>query len=161
MTTTCQPEIAAANHKRKNKKTWSTKEWKDARESFIKEHGRFCDWCGETKYLTVHHPHRNVYGTSAYLDFNLSGCVLLCRACHSATHAGMVICERDHLDGQRHYRYHDAEMCSYCFKLAHPEMVERAEQVKRARRKKQRELRKAQAARAKEWKEKNGKVRKK
>ena len=156
MTTTCQPAIAAANHKRKNKKTWTSKEWKTARESFLKEHGRYCDWCGETTYLTIHHPHRNVYGKDTYLDLNLSGCIVLCRACHSATHAGMVICEGKHDDGERHYRYHDADMCSYCFKKLHPEVVEAAKNRQREQRKKRRELQKKAAAKAKEWKKKNG-----
>jgi hypothetical protein len=148
-------EIRAANHKTKNKKKWSSKEWKIKREEFIISHGSFCDWCGSDSYLTVHHPYRNVYGKTTYDDFYLSECVLLCRSCHSATHAGMVLCtykEGIYHDGARHYRFHDAEKCSFCFKKEHPEVEIARKLAKNQREKRARDARKKQAERAKQWK---------
>ena len=50
------PEITRTNTRRKNlKKKWTGKEWKIARETFIKERGGKCEWCGSTERLTVHH----------------------------------------------------------------------------------------------------------
>lgn len=155
------PETTRTNTRRKNlKKKWGGKEWKVAREKFISERGAKCEWCGSTERLTVHHPQRNSYGDTVYLNFYLSGCILLCSKCHAALHAGKVLCERDHDDGETHYRWHDAEMCSYCFLKLHPEIKELAELARVEKRKRQRELRKAQAQKAKEWKEKNGRQKK-
>ncbi len=151
------PEQTRTSTRRKNlKKKWGGKEWKIAREKFIQERGAKCEWCKGTERLTVHHPQRNGYGDQVYLDFYLSGCVLLCSRCHAAIHAGRVLCEREHADGEKHYRWHDAEMCSYCFLQEHPEIKELAEIARAEKRKRQRELRKAQAAKVKAWKEKNG-----
>lgn len=151
------PEITRTNTRRKNlKKKWTGKEWKIARETFIQERGGKCEWCGSTERLTVHHPQRNGYGDQVYLNFYLSGCVLLCSRCHAALHAGKVLCEREHADGEKHYRWHDAEMCSYCFLQEHPEIKELAEIARAEKRKRQRELRKAQAAKVKNWKKENG-----
>ena len=138
-TTISQPEIATRSRRKNLKKTWTSKEWKAARLAFIKERGGKCEMCGYDKYLTVHHPFRNVYGKDAYDDFYLSGCILLCRSCHSATHAGMTLCKRDHPDGEKHYRYHDAEMCSYCYKLLHPEIKE-LQEIRKIRAKKKKKL---------------------
>lgn len=157
LTTTTCPEQIRTNTRRKNlKKKWGGKEWKVAREKFIQERGAKCEWCKGTERLTVHHPQRNGYGDQVYLNFYLSGCVLLCSRCHAALHAGKVLCEREHADGENHYRWHDAEMCSYCFLQEHPEIKELAEIARSEKRKRQRELRKAQAQKAKEWKKENG-----
>lgn len=130
-------EIRARNHKRNLNRVWSGKVWRAKRLAFIDSRGSRCEWCGSTEGLTVHHPMRNSYGSSAYMDFYLSGCILLCQRCHSALHAGRVICDRDHADGEVHYRWHDAEMCSYCFLQLHPELKEQKKKdEERARRKK-------------------------
>ena len=144
MISTSPPETTRTNTRRKNlKKKWTGKEWKLAREKFIQERGGKCEWCGSTDKLTVHHPMRNGYGDQVYLNFYLSGCVLLCSKCHAAIHAGLVLCERDHADGESHYRWHDAEMCSYCFLKIHPELKE---QKKRDRNKAKRKKTQARAA---------------
>jgi len=125
------PETIRTSSRRKNlTKTWSGKEWKEKRLAFIESRGGKCEWCGSTERLTVHHPMRNSYGNTAYMDFFLSGCTLLCSRCHSALHAGRVICEREHEDGEVHYRWHDAEMCSYCFLKLHPELKEQKKRDK-------------------------------
>ena len=156
MTTTCQPTIATTNRRKALKKKWTGKEWKEKRLAFIKAKGGTCEWCGSTERLTVHHPQRNSYGDEVYMDLFLSGCILVCSKCHAAIHAGMVLCERPHEDGKNHYRWHDAEMCGFCFIKEHPEIKEKAEQAKREKWKRQRELRKAQAEKVKLWKKKNG-----
>lgn len=147
------PETRRVNNRRKNlKKKWTGKIWKDARLKFIKDKGGICEWCDSTEYLTVHHPMRNSYGDETYLNFYLSGCVLLCRKCHAAIHAGKVLCERDHEDGEKHYRWHDAEMCGYCFLKEHPEIKESVKAAKREKARIAREYRKKQSAKAKQWK---------
>jgi len=157
LTTTTCPETTRTTTRRKNlKKKWGGKEWKIAREKFIAERGGKCEWCEGTERLTIHHPMRNSYGDLAYMNFYLSGCILLCSRCHAALHAGKVLCEREHADGENHYRSHDAEMCSHCYLQEHPEIKELAEIARAEKRKRQREIRKAQAAKVKAWKEKNG-----
>lgn len=151
-----QPEIQTTTRRKNPKKKWSGKEWKAKRLAFIKDRGGKCEWCGSTEKLTVHHPQRNAYGDQVYMDLYLSGCVLLCNRCHKAIHSGLVLCEREHDDGKNHYRWHDADMCGYCFLKEHPEIVEKAAEAKREKRKRQRELRKSQAAKVKQWKKTNG-----
>lgn len=134
---TC-PQARRTKTRRKNlKKKWTGKVWKEKREGFIKSRGGKCEWCGikqgvylgkdekgRDRYLalTVHHPMRDSYGDMAYMDFYLSGCIVLCPSCHYATHHSRTLCERHHDDGENHYRWHDAEMCGYCFLKEHPEI---------------------------------------
>ena len=121
--------------------------------------GGKCSWCGSTQSLTVHHPSRNEYGSAAYMDFYLSGCVLLCRRCHQATHVGKVLCANEHEDGENHYKWHDSEYCSYCFFKLHPEYKEKKEQERAALAKKRRDADRAYRLKLKKDKEKqNGKV---
>lgn len=119
---TCPQARRTKTRRRNLKKKWTGKVWKEKREGFIKSRGGKCEWCGSTHKLTVHHPMRNSYGDQAYMDFYLSGCILLCISCHAAVHAGRTLCERHHDDGENHYRWHDAEMCGYCFLKEHPEI---------------------------------------
>lgn len=154
--TTCQPAIATTTRRNNLKKKWTGKAWKEKRLAFIKTRGGACEWCGSSERLTVHHPQRNAYGDEVYMDFYLSGCVLLCSRCHAAIHAGMVLCEYQegvfHVDGNKHYRWHDAEMCGFCFIKVHPEVKIAAEKAKKEKLKRAREARKRQAAKAKQWK---------
>lgn len=154
------PDLAhAVSTRRKNlKKKWTGKVWKEKRLAFIKNRGGKCEWCGSTDRLTVHHPQRNSYGNEVYMDFFLSGCVLLCARCHAALHAGRVLCEREHEDGENHYRWHDAEMCSYCFLRENPEIVEKSKESKRKARKIQRELREMQKVKVQTWKKEHKRV---
>ena len=151
------PEARRTKTRRKNlKKKWVGAEWKQKRIEFIKKMGGTCAWCGSTEYLTVHHPGRNEYNSDeAYMDFYLSGCVLLCRRCHQATHVGKVLCEHDHEDGNNHYRWHDAEMCTVCFLALHPEIRINAELKKQAVKDAQKRYRQEQAAKVKAWKKAN------
>jgi len=149
---TC-PQARRTSSRRKNlKKKWTGKEWKLAREGFIRDSGGRCQWCGKTDHLTVHHPQRNSYGDTVYLDFYLSGCILLCRECHAAVHAGRVLCTREHVDGENHYRWHDAEMCGYCFLRDHPEIKELRKAEKERKKEVAKAMRKKQNEKAKEWK---------
>ncbi len=75
----------------------------------------------------------------------LSGCVLLCSRCHAALHTGRVICRNEHEDGEIHYRWHDAEMCSYCFLKIHPELIEQKARDKSAQRRRKVQARQAKA----------------
>ena len=122
MTTTNPQRIRIDNRRKKLKKTWTGKLWKAKRLEFIKLHKGKCDWCGSTVTLTVHHPMRDAYGEEAYMDFYLSGCVLLCSKCHKATHVGKVLCDNVHEDGENHYKWHDALECGVCYNKAHPEI---------------------------------------
>jgi hypothetical protein len=148
----CPNERRVSNRRKKLKKKWTGKIWQEKRLEFIRIKGGHCEWCGSTEYLTVHHPSRNEYGTDAYMDFYLSGCILLCRRCHQATHVGRTLCQNEHQDNENHYKWHDAEMCSYCFLKLHPEIKERQKAEKAALAKKKRDYDKQQRAKAKKWK---------
>jgi len=126
-------------------KTWSTKEWKEKRAAFIGDRG--CSWCGSKEYLTVHHPFRNGYGKELYLDFFLSQCVVLCRRCHSALHAGKVLCVC-----KKHYKPFDAEMCFTCYASKYPEVLEKVEIAKEQKKRKDKEYRHKQYLKQKQWK---------
>lgn len=118
------PQERRTRTRRNNlRKKWSGKAWQEKRAGFIKSRGGICEWCGSKDHLTVHHPQRNSYGDTVYMDFYLSGCILLCRKCHAALHAGRTLCEYPHEDGENHYRWHDADKCSYCFLKEHPEIA--------------------------------------
>lgn len=149
----------AVKTRRKNlKKKWTGKAWQEKRLAFIKQRGGKCEWCESIERLTVHHPQRNSYGDQVYMDFYLSGCVLLCARCHAALHAGRVLCEGTHEDGENHYRWHDAEMCSYCFLKEHPEIIEKKRESARIKRKIQKGLRDKQKQSVQEWKDKHPKA---
>ena len=112
--------VRTSNRKKKLQKTWAGKLWKEKRLEFIGDRG--CSWCGSKEYLTVHHPYRNSYGSELYMDFYLSQCVVLCRRCHSALHAGKVLCEC-----REHYRPFDAQECFVCYASKYPEVLEKVE----------------------------------
>ena len=150
------PEARRTKTRRKNlKKKWTGKLWQEKRLEFIFKHGGKCIWCGSTTSLNVHHPHRNSYGDEAYMNFYLSGCVILCRACHTAVHVGKVLCENMHDDGKNHYKWHDADMCGVCYLKAHPEIKINAELKKQAVKDAQKRYRQEQAAKVKAWKKAN------
>jgi len=148
----CPEARRTTTRRKKLKKKWTGKLWQEKRLEFISKNGGVCAWCGSTEYLTVHHPHRNSYGDDSYMDFYLSGCVLLCRQCHQATHVGKVLCKGEHADGKNHYKYHDADMCGVCFLALHPEIKINAELKKQALKDAQKRYRQEQAKKAKEWK---------
>ena len=144
-------ERQISNRKKKLRKTWSGKEWQEKRKAFI--NGRGCLWCGSKEYLTVHHPYRSSYGKELYLDFYLSKCVILCRRCHSALHAGKVLCEC-----KEHYRPFDADECFTCYSKKYPEVLEKVKLAKEAIKAKQKAYRKEQSLKVKKWKLEHKKV---
>ena len=88
-------ERRSNNRKKANRRLWQSARWRKKRKEFIHKSGEKCVWCGSTKYLTVHHPFLESYeDTETYLNFYLSGCIILCRRCHAATHRGLVLCPR-------------------------------------------------------------------
>jgi len=158
ITPTPPEEIRKTNRRKKLLKVWSDKTWKAARAEFILAKGGKCEWCGSQDRLTVHHPMRDVYGKSVYVDFVLSDCILLCARCHRALHTGRDICPGSHDDGEIHYKWHDADVCTICYLKMHPEIKEAIERAKVLKRKRQRELRKKKQEQLKKQKEakKNG-----
>ena len=126
---------AVKTRRKKLNKTWQSKEWKEKRLAFI--NGRGCSWCGSKEYLTVHHPYRSAYGKDLYIDFYLSGCVVLCRKCHSALHVGKTLCEC-----KKHYRPFDADMCFPCYCIKFPEALEKVKAYKEAQKASQKAYRK-------------------
>jgi aerobic-type carbon monoxide dehydrogenase small subunit (CoxS/CutS family) len=128
-TTVSPNEIRTGNRRKALVALHKSSEWKALRKAFLDEHGWYCDWCGTTKYLSVHHPFRSSYSSlDVYKDFHKSQCVVLCRKCHTAVENNLVLCTyRDgelHDDGENHYRYHDAPYCSYCRYKLFPEEKE-------------------------------------
>jgi len=125
-----------SSRKKKMRKTWQTKEWKDAVKEFTK--GKVCQWCGGTSYLTAHHPYRNSYGNQTYLDLYLSGAIVLCRSCHFAIHHSLILCPVC----KKHYMRLGADMCYGCFIIKHPEVAEAIQAAKERKKKFIRELNK-------------------
>lgn len=164
---TCPQERRKSTRKNNLKKKWTGKEWKQKREGFIKDRGGKCEWCkhkqGERAVsatdgheyivrLAVHHPMRNVYGSDVYMDFYLSQCIVLCQACHTASDKGLELCEREHEDGLNHYRWHDAEMCGYCFLKEHPEILIKKKKEKERLKEAAKVKRKLESEKVKKWK---------
>ena len=154
---TCPAARRVTTRRKKLKKTWTGKVWKAKRLEFIKLHKGKCDWCGSTVTLTVHHPMRDAYGEDAYMDFYLSGCVLLCSSCHKATHVGKVLCTNVHEDGENHYKWHDALECGVCYHKLHPEIKENVQKKKDDAKAILKKLRDAEKARANAWKKEQDK----
>lgn len=140
-----QPEIQTKSRRKKLAKTWSSKEWKDRKAEFIK--GKVCSWCGATEKLLPHHPYINSMKDGTYLDFYLSGCIVLCTRCHFALHKGKKLCPKC----KEHYCNHDTEMCYGCFLEQNPGIKEKIELKKVLIRKKQKELRAASKERTKKY----------
>lgn len=140
------PDLNHSINTRKKKlaKIWSGKEWKEARLKFI--NGRGCAWCGSKEYLTVHHPYRSSYGKELYLDFYLSKCVVLCRKCHSALHAGKVLCSC-----KRGYKPFDADECFNCYSEKYPEVLEKVKLAKEEKKRQEKLRRKKAYQKAKKW----------
>ena len=114
------------------RKTWQTKEWKNAVKAFTS--GKSCQWCGVTSGLTAHHPFLKSYSDGVYLNLYLSGCIVLCNRCHFSLHKGLVLCPIC----KSHYMRVGSDRCYSCFILSHPEILEarerKKEEIKRARR---------------------------
>lgn len=131
--------IRIINRKKKLSKIWTTKEWKEKKTEFIK--GKVCSWCGTTEKLLPHHPYMNSLKDGTYMDFYLSGCIVLCTRCHFALHHGKKLCPKC----KKHYCSFDAEMCYPCYTKEHPEIIEAREKTKRhfkeLKKKRQKELR--------------------
>ena len=127
--------------------TWSSKEWKEKRLAFIGTQG--CSWCGSREYLTVHHPYRNGYGKELYMDFYLSQCVVLCRRCHAALHAGKELCSC-----KQGYKPFDADTCFTCYSKKHPEILEKVQLHKQVMKDKKKASDKAYRAKLKASKNK-------
>ena len=133
------PEIRTSNRRRALTRTWSSKEWKAARAAFLEAHP-FCVFhmkMGMEREAThPHHPYIESY-KGGYMD--LSRCVPLCAACHTALHHGLNLCPRC----KAHYKRWDQAICRRCFDTCNPEVVEAREAAKVQWKKKMREKRKA------------------
>lgn len=84
--------IRIENRQAKNRRIWSSKKWKDAREKFLRV-CPLCAWCGEPSEL-AHHPTDEYYGKDEYIDLHLSRCTALCKRCHFALHKGLILCPK-------------------------------------------------------------------
>jgi hypothetical protein len=146
----CPQARVVKGRKANLKKIWSGKEWKAAKEAFLKENP-FCEMhaaVGMHEDATIpHHPYRNSY-QGHYTDLELSQCVAYCKKCHFAVHHGRKLCP---VCGEKYPRW-DAEMCWSCFCLKHPEVVQEIEENKVRMKAKQKELREGMKAKVKAWK---------
>lgn len=138
--------IRTANRQKANRKTWSSKAWRDARDAFL--NGKACAWCGKRYDLIAHHPTMDHYGSPEYIDPYLSKCVVLCRRCHCAVHKKLKLCPVC----KKQYCPVDSDSCYDC--LPEDEKF-RIEQAKRDAKKLQRKLRENEKARVKAWKDGN------
>ena len=143
--TTNPGAVRTSNRRRALGRTWNSKEWKAARSAFLEAHP-LCilhfKMGMEREATHPHHPYVESY-KAGYMD--LSRCVPLCAACHTALHHGLNLCPKC----KEHYKRWDQPMCRHCFDKAHPEIVEAREAAKVQWKKKQRETRKASRERAK------------
>jgi len=57
--------------------------WKEKKEIFLSVHGKFCDNCGSTKQLIIHHIHYETVSNESSKDLKV-----LCRKCHEEEHNG-------------------------------------------------------------------------
>ena len=138
MTTACPQECRTSNRRRALRRTWGGKEWKAARKLFLEEHP-LCVLHQQQNVsipaTTPHHPYMESY-RGGYLD--LSRCIPLCAACHTALHHGLNLCP----ECKEHYKRWDQPICRYCFDKVHPEIVaarkEATEKWKQIRREKNR-----------------------
>jgi hypothetical protein len=142
-TTDCREERQTKSRRKKLAKIWQTKEWKEKKAIFIK--GKVCSWCGTDKKLLPHHPYINSLSEGIYLDFYLSGCVVLCTRCHFALHHGKKLCPTC----KEHYCSFDTEMCYPCYVKLHPEIEEARVKKKEEMRALQKKLRKQAREKAK------------
>lgn len=128
----------AVKGRRKNlKKIWSGKEWKAAKEAFLKIYPN-CEMHKSAiirgKPLIVpatipHHPYRNSY-QGHYTDLELSQCVAYCARCHFALHKGLKLCQTC---GEHYHRW-DQEVCWACFCKNNPDVVKQIEDRKEIQR---------------------------
>jgi hypothetical protein len=60
--------------------------WKDRKEAFLlmKKDNLYCEMCGETKGLNVHHKHYESVCNETAKDM-----ILLCKKCHLGRHNGL------------------------------------------------------------------------
>jgi len=125
-------EVRTKKRRKVLNRIWQSKEWKAARLVFLAENP-ICRWCGK-KADTPHHPIEDMYRN--YLD--LSKCIPFCRACHTASHKGLVLCP----DCREHYmrRENPNGRCSKCMGT---DWKEEQSKKKIQRNKKRRELQKA------------------
>lgn len=129
------------------RKTWQTKEWKNAVKAFTK--GKRCQWCGSTDKITAHHPYYSSGSDpTIYLDLYLSGCIILCNRCHFAVHHSLILCPRC----KTHYMGIGADVCYSCYVLSNPALAESMEIAKEKKKRAQREYAKKKRLEAKEFK---------
>lgn len=122
---TVAPEEKRTKGRRKGlRKRWASKEWKELRAQFIKDH----PWCRmhekvgvRVRTQTPHHPHMESYKAGYMTPEVLAQCTPLCNRCHFSLGKGRTLCPVC----KAHYAPWDADplMCRPCFDRAHPEIV--------------------------------------
>ncbi len=76
------------NRQKKNRKVWSSPEWKKAKAKFLRENPTCCRCSTDSQ--VPHHPNLEVYGRPEYLD--LSDTRPYCNQCHRGEHSGKFQC---------------------------------------------------------------------
>jgi hypothetical protein len=135
---TCPEARRTSNRRKALKRTWSGKEWREARAAFLKEHP-FCQFHEDLDpdlEVPATHPHHPYMESTkgGYLD--LSRCIPLCAACHTALHHGLNLCPKCRI----HYKRWDQPECRRCWDAAHPEIVQARAEAKQRMKERRREL---------------------
>jgi hypothetical protein len=145
-------ERRSTNRKAKNRKLWTSARWRKKRKEYINACGGHCSWCGSTEYLVVHHPFLESYeDNEVYLNFYLSGCIVLCRRCHFAVHKGLVLCPRC----KKNYCSPRYEHCYSCLDTNTKTVIEERKEIYKMKQRKLR--RKYDADKRKSYKDRRAK----
>lgn len=153
--------IRTENHRKRLKKWWQSKEWKE----YVKVHteGKHCKECGcrtgqvkgerKPAVLTINHLYRDLYNDfEEYLKFAEDKTEVTCTTCNWMFEKGMDVCPVCFSETVAKYKKWNQPMCSACYNKFHPEIRverERKRAVKKALLKK---LRDEEKAKAKKWK---------
>jgi len=93
---------------RKIKNARKTKAWKDARQKLI---GEFCEQCGSTESLVIHHWDETSYNDiENYKNIKDENVITLCKRCHFALHKRMDLCPIC----KKNYKKHFYQTCYQC-----------------------------------------------
>ena len=158
---TCPQAIRTANHRKRLKKWWASKAWKEYVR--INTEGKVCEECGckagqikgdrKPATLTVNHLYRNLYNSfEEYRKFTVGQTSVACTTCNWMYERGMDVCPVCKSETVAKYKHFRQPMCSACYKKSHPEIesarIRHVNEIKAL----QKKLRDDEKARVKEWK---------
>lgn len=163
---TCPAAISTQNHRKRLKRWWASKEWKE----YVRVHteGKTCKVCGCAKgqvkgnrkpaTLTINHLYRDQYNSfEEYLKWEGDKQEVTCTSCNWMYEDGYDICPVCLSDTVAKYKKFYQPMCISCYHKANPHIKAERKAKADAAKALQKKLRDAEKEKAKEWKRKNPK----